>query len=396
LSAPLAGIRVLDLSRILAGPFATMALADLGAEVVKVEAPGRGDDTRSWGPPFVAGESTYFMSANRSKRGVSLNFKHPRGRELLLGLLDRSDVLIENFRAGVLERQGLGYADLSGRHPRLIYCSITGYGHTGPRRAEPGFDAMIQGESGLMSVTGSPDGPPYKVGASIADIISGMYAVQGILASLYRRERTGRGEKIDIALLDSMVSVLTYQAAMYLVTGQNPHRMGNQHPSIAPYETFEAADGYFTLGVTTDRHWRLFCRTLGLADLEKDPRYAGVPDRVRNYDSLREALGSLLRKQPAGFWIEKLREAGIPCGEVRTVAQALEDPQLAARGMILELDHPKAGRIRLTGSPVKLAASGAVAATPPPSHGQHNREVFCGLLGLAEEELESLAREGVI
>ncbi|MBM3791563.1 MAG: CoA transferase, partial [Acidobacteria bacterium] len=340
MSAPLAGIRVLDLSRILAGPFATMALADLGAEVVKVEAPGRGDDTRSWGPPFVAGESTYFMSANRSKRGVSLNFKHPRGRELLLGLLDRSDVLIENFRAGVLERQGLGYADLSGRHPRLIYCSITGYGHTGPRRAEPGFDAMIQGESGLMSVTGSPDGPPYKVGASIADIISGMYAVQGILASLYRRERTGRGEKIDIALLDSMVSVLTYQAAMCLVTGQNPHRMGNQHPSIAPYETFEAADGYFTLGVTTDRHWRLFCRTLGLADLEKDPRYAGVPDRVRNYDSLREALGSLLRKQPAGFWIEKLREAGIPCGEVRTVAQALEDPQLAARGMILELDHP--------------------------------------------------------
>lgn len=394
--APLEGIRVLDLSRILAGPFATMILADLGAEVIKVEAPGRGDDTRAWGPPFVAGESTYFMSVNRSKLGVSLDFKHPRGREILFRLLDRADILIENFRAGTLDRQGLGYEALSGKYPRLIYCSITGYGHTGPRRQEPGFDVVIQGESGLMSVTGPTEGPPYKVGASIADIIAGMYAVQGILSALYQRERSGRGQKIDVALLDSTVSALTYQSAIYFMTGRTPQRMGNRHPSIAPYETFEAADGYFTLAVTTNPHWHLFCEVAGFTDLENDPRYLEVQDRVANYESLRESLAGKFRQKPVAYWLAHIRGAGIPCGEVRTVAQALEDPHLAARGMILELQHPKAGRIRITGSPINMPAAAAVEATPPPTHGQHNRQVFCGMLGLSDEEFELLARDQVI
>ncbi len=389
-------MRVLDLSRILAGPFATMTLADLGAEVIKVESPGRGDDTRFWGPPFLEGESTYFMSVNRSKLGVTLDFKHPRGRELLFRLLDRSDVLIENFRAGVLERQGLGYEALSRRYPKLVYCSISGYGHTGPRSQEPGFDAMIQGESGLMSLTGAPDGPPYKVGASIADILAGMYAVQGILAALFQRESSGRGRKIDISLLDSMVSALTYQSAIFLATGRTPQRMGNKHPSIAPYETFEAADGYFTLGVTTDPHWRLFCRELELPDLESDPRYASVAGRVCNYDELREKLDRLFRTRPVAWWMKRLRNAGIPCGEVRSVAQALSDPQLEARNMVLELLHASAGPIRVTGSPIKMSGEAELRATPPPTHGQHNREVFCGILGLSEEELDSLARQDVI
>jgi crotonobetainyl-CoA:carnitine CoA-transferase CaiB-like acyl-CoA transferase len=395
LNQPLKGIRILDLTRILAGPFATMILADLGAEVIKVEAPGRGDDTRQWGPPFQQGESTYFLSINRSKYGVSLNFKHPKGKELLFRLIERADILIENFRFGTLDRLGLGYKDLAVRFPRLIYCSITGYGHTGPRRHDPGFDVIIQGESGLMSVTGSPDGPPYKVGASIADIAAGMYAVQGVLAALYQREQTGRGQKVDIALLDSIVSALNYQTAMYLIAGCLPQRMGNRHPNIAPYETFEAADGHFIVAVANNPHWHLFCEAVNLRDLEQDPRYREVPDRVRNYDPLRKCLADHFRLQPAAYWLDRLRKAGLPCGEVRTVSQALEEPQLAARGMILEMPHSKAGKIRVTGSPLKMSASVPAPATAPPTHGEHNREVFCGMLGLSGAEYESLAQDRV-
>jgi len=395
LNAPLEGVRVLDLSRILAGPFATMVLADLGAEVIKVEAPGRGDDTRFWGPPFVEGETTYYMSVNRSKLGVSLDFKHPKGRELLFRLIDRADILIENFRSGTLDRLGLGYDDLAPLRPRLIYCSITGYGHTGPRGSEPGFDVVIQGESGLMSVTGSPDGPPYKVGASICDIMAGMYAVQGILAALYQRDRTGQGQKIDLSLLDSIVSALNYQTAMYLITGRTPQRMGNRHPNIAPYETFEASDGYFIVAVANNPHWHLFCQVLGLEELEVEPRYRTVPDRVRNYEPLRELLVSRFRQQPVSHWLEVFRDVGLPCGEVRSVAQALEEPQLRARGMILDMEHPKAGRIRVAGCPLKLSGSRPADPAPPPTLGQHNREVFCGILGLSQEEFEALARDRV-
>ncbi len=393
---PLKGIRVLDLSRVLAGPFATMTLADLGAEIIKVEEPGRGDETRAWGPPFLGGESTYYLSINRSKLGVTLNFKKARGRELLFRLLELSDVFIENFRTGVLDRQGLGYEALARICPRLIYCSITGYGHTGPRSAEPGFDAIIQGESGVMSVTGDPKGQPFKVGVSLADITTGMYAVQGILAALYQRQFTGKGQKIDVALLDSMISTLTFQSGIYFGTGRTPQRMGNRHPSIVPYETFEAADGFVIVGVTNESLWHRFCEAIGLEALESDPRYISVELRVKNYDTLRPVLAAHLLRQPVDHWLEVLRAAGVPCGEVRTVSQALEEPQLHARGMILEMEHPKAGRIRLTGFPVKMSATDVLSATPPPTLGQHNREVYCGILGLSEDELAQLQQEEVI
>jgi crotonobetainyl-CoA:carnitine CoA-transferase CaiB-like acyl-CoA transferase len=395
-AGPLSGIRVLDLSRILAGPFATMTLADLGAEVIKVEAPGKGDDTREWGPPFLAGESTYFLSVNRSKLGITLDFKKPKGRDLLLRLIERADVLIENFRTGALKRAGLAYEDLASRFPRLIYCSITGYGHTGPRRSEPGFDALIQGESGVMSVTGDPGGPPFKMGVSVADITTGMYAVQGILAALYGRQQTGMGQKIDVALLDSMISTLTYQSAIYFATGRTPERMGNRHPSIAPYETFEASDGYFTLGVTNDSQWHSFCRAVEVQDLESDPAFASVRLRVENYGTLRARLSTLFLTRTAAFWIGRLRTAGVPCGEVRTVSQALEDPQLRARDMILEFEHPVAGRIRCTGCPLKMSGSPAPQGSPPPLHGQHNREVYGAILGLSDEDLATLRSDGVI
>ena len=397
MAAPLAGIRVLDLSRVLSGPFATMVLADLGAEVIKVEAPSNGDDTRSYGPPFIQGESTYYLAINRSKLGITLNFKKDRGRKLLDRLIERSDILIENFRPGTLDRLALGYEALHAVYPRLIYCSISGYGHTGPRRSEPGYDVIIQAESGVMSVTGSPDGPPFKMGISIADITAGTYAVQGILAALYQREKTGEGQKIDISLLDSMVSTLTYQAGIYFATGQTPQRMGNRHPSIVPYETFEASDGYFNLGVANDGQWHRLCESMGLADLASDPRFTSVALRVKNHEILRPCLASLFLGQPVQYWLDLLRKARIPCGQVRTVAEALEDPQLQARNMILDLDHPKVGHMRVTGTPIKLsAADDSMKATPPPTHGQHNREVFCHLLGLSAAELESLRREEVI
>ena len=366
----LRNVRVLDLSRVLAGPFATMQLADLGAEIIKVEAPGSGDDTRSWGPPFIGGESTYFLSVNRSKLGITLDFKHPRGRELLLRLLDRAEVLVENFRPGTLERAGLGYEALAQRYPGLIYCSISGYGHTGPRGKEPGYDAIVQAESGVMSVTGSPEGPPFKVGVSIGDITTGMYAVQGILAALLQRQNTGLGQKIDVSLLDSMVSILTYQAGIYFGTGETPQRMGNRHPSIVPYETFEAADGHFTIGVTNNAQWQRFCGALDLTELKDDERYSDVSKRVENYASLRERLVSSFRRMPVAHWLGKLRGAGIPCGEVRTVPQALEEPQLKAREMILEMAHRKAdassGRRGGSGGPSRpLRARHPVRTTRP-------------------------------
>jgi crotonobetainyl-CoA:carnitine CoA-transferase CaiB-like acyl-CoA transferase len=312
-------------------------------------------------------------------------------------LIERSDILIENFRPGTLDRLGLGYEALHALYPRLIYCSISGYGHTGPRRSEPGYDVIVQAESGVMSVTGSPEGPPFKMGISIADITAGTYAVQGILAALYQREKTGEGQKIDISLLDSMVSTLTYQAGIYFATGQTPQRMGNRHPSIVPYETFEASDGYFNLGVANDGQWHRLCESMGLADLAADPRFTSVALRVKNYEILRPCLASLFLSQPVQYWLDLLRKARIPCGQVRTVAEALEDPQLQARNMILDLDHPKVGPMRMTGTPIKLsAADDSMNATPPPTHGQHNREVFCHLLGLSAAELESLRREEVI
>ena len=394
--APLSGIRVLDLSRILSGPYATMVLADLGAEVIKVESPSHPDDTRSWGPPFVGGQSTYFLSINRSKLGVTLDFKKPRGLRLLEGLLENADVLVENFRPGALEKVGMDFDQIQERFPRLVYCSISGYGHSGPRRPEPGYDVVIQGESGVMSLTGDAAGPGFKMGVSIADITCGLYAVQGILAALYCRKSTGRGQKIDVSLLDCMVSTLTYQAGIYFAEERSPIRMGNRHPSIVPYETFEAADGVFNLGIANEKQWKLFCEVIDRPDLKDDPRFVDIPSRVRNHGALLDQLAPIFRTAPLAHWLQLFRSSKLPCGEVRTVAQALEEPQLRERGMILELEHPVAGRIRTIGSPIKLSDAAPSKTAAPPLAGQHNEEVYGRVLGLKREEIESLKQEGVI
>ena len=393
---PLEGIRVVDLTRILAGPYCTQAMADAGADVVKVEEPGRGDDTRGWGPPFVEGESVYFLSVNRGKRGMTLNMRDPRGRDLLWRLLETADVLIENFRPGTLDRLGFSYAEVAKRVPRLVYASVSGYGPDGPWGGRPGYDAVIQGEGGLMSITGSPDGPPFRVGASIADVLAGMTAFQAVVLALLRRTRTGEGGRVDVSLLESLLPSFAYHAATFLLTGAVPGRLGNRHPSLAPYETFEAADGPVVLAVGSESLWRALCRSLDEAALADDPRFRTNALRVSNYDALRAHLAPRLRDRPVAYWLAAWEGAGIPCGRVRTVAEALDMPQVAARGLLVEVDHPVAGRGRYVGSPIHLDGASRSSRRPPPALGEHTREVLSERLGLQGAEMEGLRRDGVI
>ena len=393
---PLAGITVLDLTRVLSGPYCTMMLSDMGARVIKIEQPGRGDDTRAWGPPFQNGESSYFLSINRNKESVTVDFKHPDGRRLLESLIERADVLVENFRPGTLDRLNLGYTHLASRFPRLIYCSISGYGQTGPRRSQPGYDAVTQGEGGLMSITGSKDGPPYRLGVAIADIVSGMFAAYGIAAGLLSRERTGYGQLVDVGMFDSVAALLTYQAGIYFATGEIPQRMGNRHPSIVPYETFEAADGELVIAVGNDMLWRRFCDVLGLGDLATDPRFATNRARVVSHADLHPILAEALRKRPRQAWLDELTRVGVPCGAVRSLDQVLTDPQLIERGMVASLDHPVAGALNVLGVPVKLSRSPGGVRTPPPLLGEHTARVLTEDLGLDAEELEHLKKDGAI
>ena len=411
---PLEGVRVVDLTRILAGPYCTQALADAGADVVKIEEPGKGDDTRGWGPPFVLeqggaalrppeaparaprGESAYFLSVNRGKRGMTLNLKAPRGREILWKLLETADVLVENFRPGALDRLGFSCADVRRRHPRIVYASISGYGADGPLGGRPGYDAVLQGEGGLMSLTGAPDGPPYKVGASLVDVLAGMTAFQGIVLALLRRERTGEGGRVDVSLLESLLPTLTYHTATYLLAGQTPARLGNRHPNLAPYEAFEARDGHVIVGVGSESLWRGFCAAIGDAGLAGDPRFATNAQRVTNYDALRDILVPVLRSRTVAAWLEGLEAAGIPCGRVRTVGEALDSGQVAARGLLLEVDHPALGRGRYGGSPIHLDGAGRGSRLPPPLLGQHTAEVLRERLGLEVDGVEALRREGVV
>src|SRR3954469_20906207 len=321
--APLDGLTVLDLTRVLSGPYCTMLLADMGARVIKIEQPGKGDDTRAWGPPFLQNESAYFLSINRNKESVTLDFKQPEGRALLGQLIARADVLVENFRPGTLDKLGLDYASLAKTHPRLVYCSISGFGHSGPRWKQPGYDAIMQAEGGLMSITGSADGPPYRLGVAIVDIVSGMFAAYGIALALFARERTGRGQEVDLAMLDATVALLTYQAGNYFASGKVPARLGNRHPSIVPYETFTAADGDFVLAVGNDEQWRRFCAVAGLPE---DERYATNRQRVSGYDSLRPRIADRLRERPRQFWIDRLTAAGVPGGSVRHLGEFFADP----------------------------------------------------------------------
>ena len=392
---PLAGVRVLDLTRVLAGPFCSMILGDMGAEVIKIEEPGKGDDTRSW-PPFLGGEATYFLSVNRNKQSLTLNLKEPEGRAILEKLARKSDVVLENFRTGTMERLGLGYKSLAKLNPRLVYCAISGFGESGPESARAGYDLVVQAESGIMDITGFEDGPPVKVGTSIADLVAGMSAAHGITLALLARHRTKRGQKVEISMQDAMAALLTYQAGIYFGTGNKPGRRGNKHPSIVPYEVFKAADAYLTLGVANNSLWERCCVALEHPELMKDPRYATVAARVQNRDVLVPRLNEILATRSADDWLKRFEEVGVPAGRIRTVAEVCESAHLKARGMIVTLPHPKAGALRVLGVPVRLHATPGKATTPPPLLGQHTERVLTKVLGVKKAEVARLRKAGVL
>ena len=392
---PLAGVRVLDLTRVLAGPFCAMLLGDMGAEVVKIEEPGKGDDTRSW-PPFVGGEATYFMSVNRSKKSVTLNLKAPEGRRIMATLVRKSDVLLENFRPGTMAKLGLGYGALAKLNPKLVYCSISGFGESGPEAHRAGYDLIVQGESGLMDITGFADGPPVKVGTSIADLVAGMSAAHGVTLALLARAKTRRGQKVEIAMLDALAALLTYQAGIYFGTGQRPTRRGNAHPSIVPYEVFKAADAYLTLGVANNSLWTKCCAALERPALANDPRFDTVAKRVLNRDTLIALLNEILGARTAEEWIKRFEAAGIPAGRIKTVAEACESEHLKARGMLVTLPHPKATRLTVMGVPIRLHGTPGGAAAPPPLLGQHTEQVLRSLVGLTRAEIAGLREKGVL
>jgi crotonobetainyl-CoA:carnitine CoA-transferase CaiB-like acyl-CoA transferase len=396
MTAPLDGILVVDFTRVLSGPYCTMQLADMGARVIKVEQPGKGDDTRAWGPPFLNGESAYFLSINRNKESLTLDLKHPAATHIIDALLARADVLVENFRPGTMERLGLGYESVSRRFPRLVYCSISGFGQSGPRTKEPGYDAVVQAEGGLMSITGDAEGQPFRLGVAISDIASGMFAAQGIAFALLARERTGKGQLVDVGMLDATAALLTYQAGIYFATGRTPGRMGNRHPTIVPYETFAASDGDFVIAIGNDEQWRRFCASAELAHLAMDERFASNRVRVTNYSTLRPLLAETLRARTRSEWVDLLRPAGVPCGSVREVAEVLEDPQLAARGMIQELEHAVAGTMRVTGVPIKLSDTPGTVRTAPPALSQHTIDILARDVGMSPEEIARLRSTGAI
>ena len=386
---PLHGITVVDLTRVLSGPYCTMMLADMGARVIKVEHPVRGDDTRAWGPPFIDGESTYFLSVNRNKESVTLDFKRDGGRRVLDALIARADVLVENFRPGTLARLGLDYPTLRARFPRLVYASLSGYGQTGPRAPEPGYDAVLQGEGGLMSFTGPADGPPHRLGVAVADIVTGMFAAQGIVLALYSRQTTGRGQHVDVAMLDSVAALLTYQAGIAFATGRAPERIGNRHPSIAPYDTYAAKDGTIVLAVGNDEQWQRFCRVAGLDDMAADARFATNESRVRHCEALTAIVTGVMRQRTRAEWTASLVGAGVPCGPVRGVDEVLADPQLAAREMVQQIPHATAGSIPLLGVPIKLSATPGAIRRAPPTLGQDTVAVLQEI-GLTSEEIDQL------
>ena len=392
---PLAGVRVLDLTRVLAGPFCAMILGDMGAEVIKIEEPGKGDDTRSW-PPFVGGEATYFLSVNRNKQSLTLNLKSPEGRDILTRLVRKSDVVLENFRAGTMERLGLGYKTLAKLNPRLVYCAISGFGESGPEAHRGGYDLIVQAESGVMDLTGFPDGPPVKVGNSIADLVAGMSGAHGVTLALLARQRTRRGQKVEVAMLDVMASLLTYQAGMYLNAGRTPARRGNEHPSIVPYEVFKAADGYLALGVANNSLWERCCAALERPDLAKDPRYATEAARVEHRATLVPLLNEVLGARPAEEWMKRLEAVGVPAGRIRTVPEVCESEHLRARGMLVALPHRKAGTVRMMGVPIRLHGTPGKARTAAPVLGADTDAVLTRVLGLRRAEVQRLRAAGVL
>jgi crotonobetainyl-CoA:carnitine CoA-transferase CaiB-like acyl-CoA transferase len=394
-AGPLDGIRVLDLTRFMAGPFGTAMLADYGAEVIKIEPPGEGDGARAWGPPFAGGESIYFLSVNRNKRSIALNLRHPEGRALFLKLVDWADVLVENFTPGTMSRLDIGEDVLRERNPRLVYCAISGFGQTGPYRNRSAFDLILQGMGGVMGTTGEEGGAPVRVGIPIADIAGGMYAAYAIALALLARDRTGAGQYLDVSLMDAQISWLSYYVGIYLTTGEVPPRRGSAHATVVPYQAFACADGrYITLGTGNDRLFRRFCEVAGAA-LADDPRFLTNPDRIRHRDELISMLEALFRSRPAAAWLDALQEAGVPCGPITTVDEIVVDPQVRARQMLVEMEHPSAGRITVTGIPVKCSETPGSIRTPPPRLGEHTDAVLAEL-GVAPAEISRLRSLGVV
>lgn len=394
----LTGLRVLDLSRILAGPTATQLLADLGAEVIKIERPGKGDDTRSWGPPFqqaTPGESAYFLSANRGKHSVAVNIADPRGQVLIQALAAQSDILVENFKPGDLARYGLDYASLSAANPRLIYCSISGFGQTGPNANRAGYDFLVQGEGGLMSLTGAPDGPPTKAGVGIADVLCGMYAAVGVLAAVQARHTTGRGQHIDLALMDVQVAMLVNQGVAHLMDGQIPPRRGNDHPTIVPYGTFPALDGTFILAIGNDSQFARFVTEAGAPGLVTDARFATNAARVRNRDVLIPLIAALTAGRASADWLASCDQLGVPAGAVNDLAQVFASPQVVARGMRIRMGDAD-GAVDLIGNPLKMSETPVTYAKPPPALGEDSDLVLGRLLGLSAQQLADLVAAGVI
>ncbi len=407
MSGALSHLRVLDLSRVLAGPWCGQLFADLGADVIKVERPGTGDDTRTWGPPWMhtadggsSGESAYFMAANRNKRSITVDVSRPEGQAIVRALATDSDVLLENYKVGGLRQYGLDYDSMSALNPRLVYCSITGFGQTGPYAPRAGYDFIIQGMGGLMSITGEhdalPGGGPQKVGVAVADLMTGMYAAVAVLAAIAERERSGQGQHVDMALLDTQVAMTANMAMNYLATGKPPGRAGNAHPNIVPYQTFEAADGHVIVAVGNDGQFRKLCQVAGCEALADDPRFATNPARVKYRETLVPLLAERIRQQPARHWADALESVGVPCGPINDIGQALADPQVQARGMRVDLPHPTAGTVPLVASPMRLSRTPPQYHRAPPTLGQHTDEVLSERLGYDAARIAALRAAGII
>jgi crotonobetainyl-CoA:carnitine CoA-transferase CaiB-like acyl-CoA transferase len=393
---PLEGLRVVDLTRVLSGPYCTMQLGDLGAEVIKVERPVDGDDTRAFAPPFQGDQAAYFLSVNRNKKSITLDMKSERGKDILWRLIDASDVIVENFRPGAMDRLGLGYEAVAAHRPSIVYCSISGFGDTGIQKDRPGYDVIVQGEAGIMDVTGPSDGPPYKVGVAVADLVSGLNASQGILAALYTRQSTGRGQYVRISMYEAVASLLTFNASIFYATGDSPRRRGNAHPTIVPYETFEAADGWLNIGVANDDLWQRFCAAAERQDLKSDSRFAKASDRVRNRELLVPLVKSIIHERTRDEWLKRLDKAGVPSGAIRTVGEVCQSEVLSARDMVAEMQHVSAGTVKAIKNPMHLSQTPLNLYEAPPALGEHTKEILIGILGYSASEFDQLVRDKVV